>query len=147
MEGRSLPRGKTIASNGIRAFGTQLLCEQVLGRALRRQSYDLNEERLTASFNTDSILELSPDLVGPSIAQNAGIIGESVNMTLEHLGDMRPSTLVFHLHSEDENEGVTKNSRRAVRSGSMGATRTTGYAGVRAFGPPATDIRADQNSV
>ena len=29
---------------GVRAFGTQLLCEQVIGRALRRQSYDLNEE-------------------------------------------------------------------------------------------------------
>ena len=29
---------------GVRAFGTQLLCEQVVGRALRRQSYDLNEE-------------------------------------------------------------------------------------------------------
>ncbi len=31
---------------GVRAFGTQLLCEQVVGRALRRQSYDLNEEGL-----------------------------------------------------------------------------------------------------
>ena len=29
---------------GVRAFGTQLLCEQVVGRALRRQSYTLNEE-------------------------------------------------------------------------------------------------------
>ena len=29
---------------GVRAFGTQLLCEQVVGRALRRQSYNLNEE-------------------------------------------------------------------------------------------------------
>ena len=29
---------------GVRAFGTQLLCEQVVGRALRRQSYELNEE-------------------------------------------------------------------------------------------------------
>jgi len=28
---------------GVRAFGTQLLCEQVIGRALRRQSYELNE--------------------------------------------------------------------------------------------------------
>jgi type III restriction enzyme len=27
---------------GVRAFSTQLLCEQVIGRALRRQSYDLN---------------------------------------------------------------------------------------------------------
>ncbi len=29
---------------GVRAFGTQLLCEQVVGRGLRRQSYDLNPE-------------------------------------------------------------------------------------------------------
>ncbi len=28
---------------GLRTFGTQLLCEQVVGRALRRQSYELNE--------------------------------------------------------------------------------------------------------
>jgi type III restriction enzyme len=144
---------------GIRAFGTQLLCEQVIGRALRRQSYDLNdeglfnveyadvfgipfdftakpviappqppretiqikavrpdrdeleirfprvegyrvelpEERLSAEFNEDSILELTPDLVGPSITQNAGIIGESADMSLDHLGDMRPSTLLFHV--------------------------------------------------
>ena len=31
---------------GIRAFGTQLLCEQVIGRALRRQSYELLETGL-----------------------------------------------------------------------------------------------------
>jgi len=148
---------------GIRAFGTQLLCEQVIGRALRRQSYELNEdgpdqglfnveyadvfgipfdftakpivappqppretvqvkairperdaleirfprvegyrvelpeERLTAKFNADSVLELSPDLVGPSITRNSGIIGEGVDLNLEHLGDMRPSTLLFHV--------------------------------------------------
>ncbi|HEX7382081.1 MAG TPA: DEAD/DEAH box helicase family protein, partial [Nevskiaceae bacterium] len=35
---------------GIRAFGTQLLCEQVVGRALRRQSYDLNDAGL---FNVE----------------------------------------------------------------------------------------------
>jgi type III restriction enzyme len=31
---------------GIRAFGTQLLCEQVVSRALRRQSYEQNGEGL-----------------------------------------------------------------------------------------------------
>ncbi|WP_043540522.1 BPTD_3080 family restriction endonuclease [Salinarimonas rosea] len=31
---------------GVRAFGTQLLCEQVVGRALRRQSYALNDQGL-----------------------------------------------------------------------------------------------------
>jgi type III restriction enzyme len=144
---------------GVRAFGTQLLCEQVIGRALRRQSYDLNEEglfnveyadvlgipfdftakpvvappqppretiqvkamrperdaleirfprvqgyrvelpeeRLTAVFTEDSVLELTPDLVGPSITNNQGIIGEGVNLTLEHLKDMRRSSLLFHV--------------------------------------------------
>jgi type III restriction enzyme len=144
---------------GIRAFGTQLLCEQVIGRALRRQSYDLNEEglfnveyadvfgipfdftakpviappqppretvqvkairperdyleirfprvegyrvelpeeRLSATFTDDSVLELTPDLVGPSITRNSGIIGEGVDMNLEHLGDMRQSTVLFEV--------------------------------------------------
>jgi len=144
---------------GVRAFGTQLLCEQVIGRALRRQSYQLNEEklfdveyadvlgipfdfnakpvvskpqrpidtvqvkavrpdrdhleirfprvmgyrvelpqeRLTAQFTSDSMLELTPELVGPSKTQNAGIIGESVNLDLEHLDDLRQSTLLMHL--------------------------------------------------
>ena len=31
---------------GVRAFGTQLLCEQVVGRGLRRASYELNEAGL-----------------------------------------------------------------------------------------------------
>ena len=144
---------------GIRAFGTQLLCEQVIGRALRRQSYELNEkglfnveyadvfgipfdftakpviappqppretiqvkalrperdnleirfprvegyrvelpeERLEARFDADSTLELSPELVGPSVTQNSGIIGATADMSLQHLGDMRPSTLLFHI--------------------------------------------------
>ena len=144
---------------GVRAFGTQLLCEQVVGRALRRQSYDLNdknlldpeyadvlgipfdftavpvvatppkprdvvqvsavtpdrdtceirfprvvgyrvelpEERLEAKFNEDSTLVLTPDLVGPSITRNEGIIGEGVTLSLEHLKEMRRSTLLFHL--------------------------------------------------
>lgn len=144
---------------GVRAFGTQLLCEQVIGRALRRQSYDLNEEglfnveyadvlgipfdftakpviappqppretiqvkailperealeirfprvagyrvelpqeRLTACFNPDSVFELTPAIVGPSITRNSGIIGEAVDLSLEHIRDMRRSTLLFHL--------------------------------------------------
>ena len=144
---------------GVRAFGTQLLCEQVVGRALRRQSYDLNEcgkfnaeyadvlgipfdftarpvvvppvppretiqvkavrperdaleirfprvagyrvelpqERLKAAFNQDSVLHLTPDLVGPSITRNQGIIGVGVDLNLVHTKDLRPSTLLFHL--------------------------------------------------
>jgi type III restriction enzyme len=146
---------------GVRAFGTQLLCEQVIGRALRRQSYDLNEEqlfnveyadvlgipfdftakavtapvqkpretihvravsperdhleiqfprvlgyrtelpqeRLTAEFSDESRLELTPELVGPSLVNVEGIIGQGIELTLEHTKDMRRSTLVYHLAS------------------------------------------------
>jgi type III restriction enzyme len=58
---------------------------------------ELPAERLTAEFNADSVMELTPDLVGPSITRNSGIIGEGVDLSLEHLGDMRRSTLVFHV--------------------------------------------------
>jgi type III restriction enzyme len=144
---------------GVRAFGTQLLCEQVIGRALRRQSYELNEEglfnveyadvfgipfdftaqpviapvqpprettvikaisperdaleirfprvagyrvdlpeeQLSADFKEDSILELTPELVGPTRTQMSGIIGEGVEMSVAHLEAMRQPTLLFHL--------------------------------------------------
>ena len=144
---------------GVRAFGTQLLCEQVVGRALRRQSYELNDEgrfdveyadvlgipfdftarpvvvkptrpqetiavhavsperdaleitfprvtgyrvelpreHLTAHFTADSVLELTPTLVGPSTTHNRGIIGEGVDLTVEHLQNVRQATILFHL--------------------------------------------------
>jgi len=58
---------------------------------------ELPEEHLTAEFNDDSVLELTPDLVGPSITRNQGIIGEGVELNLAHLKDMRRSTLLFYL--------------------------------------------------
>ena len=144
---------------GVRAFGTQLLCEQVVGRALRRQSYELGEddrfsveyadvlgipfdftakpvvappkppkktvrihavrpdrdaletrfprvegyrvelpdERLSANFSANSHLELTPELVGPPITKNQGILGEDVELTVAHLEGMRPATIQFHL--------------------------------------------------
>jgi type III restriction enzyme len=144
---------------GVRAFGTQLLCEQVIGRALRRQSYELNEEglfnteyadvlgipfdftakpviappqrpretiqvkavlperealeirfprvagyrvdlpdeRLTADFNDDSTLVLTPHLVGATETRNSGLIGEMVDLNLVHTGDVRPSQVVYEL--------------------------------------------------
>jgi type III restriction enzyme len=144
---------------GVRAFGTQLLCEQVIGRALRRQSYDLNEEglfsveyadvlgipfdftakpviappqpprqtihvhavrperdsleirfprvvgyrvelpdtNLEVEFNADSVLELTPELVGPTKTRNQGIIGQGIDLTLVHTGDLRRSTLIYNL--------------------------------------------------
>jgi type III restriction enzyme len=146
---------------GLRAFGTQLLCEQVIGRALRRQSYEQNEanlfnveyadvlgipfdfnakpvvappqppretiqvravrpdrdfleirfprvqgyrvelpdDRLEATFNADSVMRLTPELVGATETQNSGIIGEKVNLNLVHTGQVRPSQVLYELTS------------------------------------------------
>ncbi len=43
------------------------------------------------------ILELTPDMIGPSHTTNQGIIGEGVDLNLVHTGDLRTSTLLFHL--------------------------------------------------
>jgi type III restriction enzyme len=60
---------------------------------------ELPEERLTADFNDDSLLELTPDLVGATTTQNSGIIGEKVDLTLKHTADVRPSQVVYELTS------------------------------------------------
>ena len=142
---------------GVRAFGTQLLCEQVIGRSLRRYSYQVNpeglfnaeyadilgipfdfaaqsvptqatkeaetvvvrsisperdayeitfprvvgyrrelpNERLSAHFDADSTLELTPEMVGPSNTHNQGIFGQGTD--LPSARNERRATVAFHL--------------------------------------------------
>jgi len=54
---------------------------------------------LTADFNADSTLELTPDLVGATETRNSGIIGQPVDLNLVHTGDIRPSQVVYELTS------------------------------------------------
>ena len=144
---------------GVRAFGTQLLCEQVMGRALRRLSYqadandmfsveyadvlgipfdftaapvvapvtqpkpmervhaisperdaaeirfprvegyrtELPHDVLRAEFSPDSALDLTPELVGATETVTSGIVGETADLTLEHLADTRLSTIHLRL--------------------------------------------------
>jgi type III restriction enzyme len=58
---------------------------------------ELPEERLKAEFNDDSVLELTPDLVGPSITKNQGIVGEGVDLNLVHTGSLRTPALLYYL--------------------------------------------------
>lgn len=55
---------------GLRPFGSQLLCEQVVGRALRRKSYALNEENQMFAEETAKVFgvpfELIPFKVAPA---------------------------------------------------------------------------------
>ncbi|HET9488560.1 MAG TPA: hypothetical protein VFR64_02215, partial [Methylomirabilota bacterium] len=68
-----------------------LIAWQTINAVRRSQS------RRTARFTDESTLMLTPDLVGPTITRNAGIIGEAVDLSLDHLEDTRTSTLLFHL--------------------------------------------------
>ena len=144
---------------GVRAFGTQLLCEQVVGRALRRQSYDLNEDgkfnveyadvfgipfdftatpvavppkparptvhvhavtperdaceirfprvegyrvelpddRLSAEFDDDSTLVLTPEMTGSAKTRNQGIVGEGIDLNLIHTKNVRRQEILYNL--------------------------------------------------
>lgn len=43
------------------------------------------------------MLVLTPEMVGPGVTHNQGIVGEAVDLTLEHLKEERASTILFHL--------------------------------------------------
>ena len=58
---------------------------------------ELPDERLTASFNDDSKIVLTPAVVGPTRVKLSGIIGATAEINLEHLEEVRHSTLLFHL--------------------------------------------------
>jgi len=59
---------------------------------------ELPEEHLTAKFNDDSVMELTPTLIAsPTVTRNSGIIGEAVDLTLELLEDTRISTVIFNV--------------------------------------------------
>jgi type III restriction enzyme len=60
---------------------------------------ELPDERLTANFNEDSTLELTPDLVGATKTENAAIIGKPISLDLIHTGDVRPSQVLYELTS------------------------------------------------
>src|SRR5206468_3731819 len=64
---------------GVRAFGTQLLCEQVVGRALRRQSYDLNDDGL---FNVEyaDVLGIPFDFAAKPVIARVQVPRETVQV-------------------------------------------------------------------
>ncbi len=148
---------------GLRAFGTRLICEQVIGRALRRLSYDVDpdtgrfrteyadimgidglnfsdqprpappqvprqivqvramsperdhleisfprvegyradlpEERLDVDFSRMDQYVLTPERAGATDVTMQGIVGEPAHITLEHLGEVRSSTVAAKIAS------------------------------------------------
>ena len=77
----------------------QLESGQALDRNFRSMAADEIERfrREIVERTGDRKRAETPDLVGPSVTRNEGIIGEGVDLNLVHTGDLRRSTLMFHL--------------------------------------------------
>lgn len=68
----------------------------------RVQGYriDLPNDRLTAEFTAESVLELTPELIGATETRVEGIVGQSVDLNLAHTADVRQSTISYELTSQ-----------------------------------------------
>jgi type III restriction enzyme len=69
---------------GMRPFQSQLLCEQVVGRGLRRASYDLDENGLMTE----------------EVAKVFGVPFEIIPFKAQKKGDAKPKPKRFHVHAE-----------------------------------------------
>ena len=115
---------------GVRAFGTQLLCEQVVGRALRRQSYDLNEDDL---FNVEyaDVLGIPFDFTARPVVVGPGPRRKTVHVTAvrpdrDHLEITFPRVTGYREDppKEDLVANFTADSRLYLNPTLVGPTRT-----------------------
>ena len=115
---------------GVRAFGTQLLCEQVVGRALRRQSYDLNEDN---KFNVEyaDVLGIPFDFTARPVVVGPGTRRKTVHVTAvrpdrDHLEITFPRVTGYRQDppKEDLVANFTEESRLHLNPTLVGPTRT-----------------------
>jgi type III restriction enzyme len=116
---------------GVRAFGTQLLCEQVIGRALRRQSYDLNAEN---QFNVEyaDVLGIPFDfnaqpVVAPPQPPRETILVRAVRPERDHLEIRFPRVSGYRVELPEEKltAKFSDESRLVLTPAMVGPSRTT----------------------
>ncbi len=116
---------------GVRAFGTQLLCEQVVGRALRRQAYELNGEGLfdveyadvlgvPFDFTDSDVKPTPPAPAAPTIRVQA------VSPDRDHLEIEFPNVTAYRVELPDDELRATfdQDSELTLTTGRVGATDT-----------------------
>ena len=101
---------------GVRAFGTQLLCEQVVGRALRRQSYDLNEEN---RFNVEyaDVLGIPFDFTARPVVVGPGKSRQTVHVRASQ--GVVPEVLVADRHPLAEGDAKGEGAGAVVSAGKV----------------------------
>jgi type III restriction enzyme len=58
---------------------------------------EMPQDVIRAEFTPDSVLDLNPALVSATETLNSGIVGETADLTIEHLATMRRATIALHL--------------------------------------------------
>ena len=114
---------------GIRAFGTQLLCEQVVGRGLRRYSYELNEQEL---FNVEyaDIMGIPFDFTAKPVV--APPVAPSVRTRVHAVKERARLEIIFprvvgyrvDLPGEKLTAKFTENSKYVLTPEDVGPTQT-----------------------
>lgn len=116
---------------GVRAFGTQLLCEQVVGRALRRLNYELNEEdkfnvEYADIFGIPFDFSAEPVPAAPTAPKPLTTV-KAINPEREHL-EIRFPNVVSYTFKRASNTKLTAiwtdDSRMALTPDMVGATET-----------------------
>ena len=91
---------------GIRAFTTQLLCEQVVGRALRRQSYDLSPYDSEGNPIPEDKIKKYKNITWKFAPEYARIIGVPFNTfkagTAPNTGPAKPATLIRSIRERQD---------------------------------------------
>ena len=98
---------------GIRAFTTQLLCEQVVGRALRRQSYDLSPYDSDGNLISGDKIKKYKNITWKFAPEYARVIGVPFNTfkggSAPNTGPKTPATLIRALRERQQFEIIIPN--------------------------------------
>lgn len=124
---------------GIRAFGSQLLCEQVVGRALRRQSYDMlpYDSRDGHLIDRKSLAHYKPEnIVYKFPPEYARVIGVPFNTFKSGntvvTPPQKPKAIVMAL-PERQNLGIVFPNITGYRSDSIDGKLEADYTGLNKF--------------
>lgn len=114
---------------GVRAFGTQLLCEQVVGRALRRKTYELNKDGLFDVEYADIMgipfnFTANPTIAPPSAPKPVTRV--HAKRERGHLAIRFPRVAGYRteLPNEKITAKFTDDSKFFLRTAEIGATKT-----------------------
>lgn len=131
---------------GVRAFGTQLLCEQVVGRGLRRISYDINPETNLFNAEFSEIFGIPFDFAGDGTIINTPpeppdvVQVKAIHPDRDHLTIRFPKVKGYYLNVDANNVAIeamfSEESKFVLKDDDTGPINTS----VSGFVGPENDL-------